>query len=429
MAVVCDVVTAAANTTTGNQTFTSSTMGVAPKAAIIICTSATAADTNTNHIQFSYGFTDGTNQRCITVRSKDANNSMLADYRGASDEVIMLLNTGNNNVNGEANIVSFGTNTVTINWANPPGSAFLVTVIMIGGSDFSATVGELPGASINEDSTFKKNLGFKADVVHFLSSFSTAPFADSTTVSGRLGLGWASRDTADDSGDQNRSMNWWLNDGSADGDPRMRITNAACINGSTSGTVALQVDPATASQFESDGFTVTARNGTWTNDVGFLAMSFGGVNDFKVWEFSTPTATPPTTSTDSGPGFKPEFVMYLTHHVQTVNTEILDLDAGCFGVSAFTADNERHCVAMEEDPPATTNNACSSGSSAVLLPLHDQTAAYDADFSSMAATGPELTWNDNETDAARLWIGFAIEEDVAGANAIPMAGHEYRMRR
>ena len=415
MAVVADVTTVACNTSTGEQTITISGLGVTPKAAIFICTSATVADTNTAHVQYSYGFTDGTNHRVTTNRAKDANNTELADRRGATNEVVMILNTGNNNVNGEANFVSFNADNVIINWGNAPGSAFLLTVILVGGADFSAFVGDF-NQSITEDSTFAvTGVGFKPDVINAFGSYTSNPFGDATAGTCRLCVGWANRDTTDDSGDQNRCLAFKIHDGAAVGDPRAQYRNSLFTAADADvGDVGLQLDPASTA-FGSDGFTVTSRNGIFAGRIAYLAMSFGGVNDFAVWEFSTPTSSSfPHTDTDTGPGFKPQFVMYITHQFQVANTRLTDLDAGVLGVSAFSANNETCNVLMDEDGPTSTNTACVTGTSAVLVPLDDQTAAFDADFSSMEATGPSLTWNDNETDAARLWIGFAIEEDPTG---------------
>jgi hypothetical protein len=424
MAVVADVTRVACNTSTGNQAITISTLGVTPKLALFYWTSATANGTNTAVIHSGFGAADASTQKVCCSRVNDAKTAEQADRRGASDECIQILNAANNNVNGEANWVSFTANTVTINWGKAPSVAFLLDVVLIGGDDFSVAVGEFASHTTIGQSTVVSGLSFKPDALFCFSN--RANFADSgTSVNAALSLGFSTRNTADDSGDQNRSVNWYVDDGDAVGDPNQYVATNRVFKHITDTSAYTGVEITT---YNSDGFDATTRDSGGVYNIGYVAMSFGGVNDFAVWEYQTPVAAPETTVTDTGPGFKPQFVMYLMTQIQTADSHISTEDAGAWGISAFSPNNEFSTASMDEDAATTTNTAERSDNNAVNLPLDDQTAAYDADFSSMQSTGPELIWRDNETDANRVWVGFAIEEDAV-ANAIPMAGHEYRMRR
>jgi hypothetical protein len=58
-----------------------------------------------------------------------------------TDECIAILGATTLSVSGEANFVSFITNGVRINWANPPSAARLMKVTFFAGTDVDAQAG------------------------------------------------------------------------------------------------------------------------------------------------------------------------------------------------------------------------------------------------------------------------------------------------
>ncbi len=425
MAVTARTTRVAVPTVTGNQTITISGLGVTPKLAMFTVTGGSVDGTVTAHMRLGFGATDGVAHRSISMRLRDARASEQADKQGTNDSVVEVINTTNNNIEFQASWVSFNADNVIINWSNVPSTAYLLTVTLVGGDDFSVDVGQFDTHGTADSSTVVTGVGFKSDVVCCFSrqEFFTGIVRNNSAMS----FGFASRDTTDDSGDANVSINIGIDDGSAAGDPFMWYANNRCFKRAFEDTEGVGVE---VTAYGTDGFTATSRDvSEAAQKVGYIAMSFGGVNDFKVWTLSTPTATPPTTSTDAGPGFVPQFVMYGLSHVATANSQIRAADAGSWGISQFDATNQYSNVGMDEYAADPTNVACVADDSVCQMPDDAQAASFLVALDSMAATGPSLDWNDNPTGAARFWAGFAIEEDAAGASAIPMAQVEYSRRR
>ena len=129
-------VRAAGQTGGGDQDFTVSGFGT-PKAAIFLCSLATADGTLADGAAISIGATDGTNQWAITFYDEHGGTSSDCYSNYATDEVVQIL-AADGTIDGEANFSTWITDGVRLTWGNAPAAAYLITVILIGGSDVSA---------------------------------------------------------------------------------------------------------------------------------------------------------------------------------------------------------------------------------------------------------------------------------------------------
>ncbi len=122
-----------ANGTTQDVTFS-----FTPKA--IIVTSAGAATDNSSiaHHQLSYGFSDGTNQACVTIGSEDAAAAADAGRSHRTDSCFARLSeSAPNNTLVCRGSAAFGTNKVTFTWTVNDAVATIIDVWAIAGDDIT----------------------------------------------------------------------------------------------------------------------------------------------------------------------------------------------------------------------------------------------------------------------------------------------------
>ncbi len=126
------------STSTGNQTFSSGESWT-PKAAVFIVNSATADATSTAHLLVGYGVAVSTSARgCFSCIDENGQATTDSARGGETDNCIAISATNPGSTpDGLADLVSFGSGSVTVNWSNPPGSAYKITVILLGGDDLS----------------------------------------------------------------------------------------------------------------------------------------------------------------------------------------------------------------------------------------------------------------------------------------------------
>ena len=132
-----EMVTVAANTSTGTQDFTVAGFGT-PKGAIFLVSYGTANGTAVNHAMLSVGFTDGTRQRAIGIRVENAvvGGSDTGNIESSTACILTALNSADT-TDGVATFDSWITDGVRVNWTDAPPSAYLVTCILFGGSGVS----------------------------------------------------------------------------------------------------------------------------------------------------------------------------------------------------------------------------------------------------------------------------------------------------
>jgi hypothetical protein len=127
--------------------------GLTPKAIILWSNGLTTTDgTYAENYEFTYGFSDGTNDVCQRTTVEDNDTAAVASYSFNNNCVISMCNTTTPTAGTETSrgdLLSFGAGNFHINWSTQSDTtAKVIHYIVIGGSDienvsvFSTTVGD-----------------------------------------------------------------------------------------------------------------------------------------------------------------------------------------------------------------------------------------------------------------------------------------------
>lgn len=401
MGIVVDIVRVACDTSTGNQNITGDLGGLDPKAAILIATRASSDGTATDHAVLSFGFTDGTNEFVESNTSEHGVADSDSDRYINNDACVYFNDPGGPGTDGEASFNAWLSNGIQINWSNAPASAYLLTVILLGGSDLSVEANNIAGLAQDAADDVTEP-GFEPDVLITVGNLGS--FGDnSSSWIGCYGL--VHNDRA--SGITQRSMSVWDVNNQGDGLPVARATNTyGWMICNTSGAVLAALDFDT---FDSSGFTATARIGN-TGDVPYLALRFGSGPLVESWVGTHSTPTSGGDDGETGPGFTPQFVFMLGSHMEAIDTAYADNAlAGTIGMMAFDAGAEFANSNSFEQGATTTDTQSISDDTAVELPDDDGGAGLTASFVSFDANGWTLNYSAVEGNA-KLFFALAIAE-------------------
>lgn len=182
----------AAATASGNQVLSTPVGGNTIRAAVIEIIGDTSLGTTAqNHLRYGVGMTDGTTTKCLSTRSRDNRTTSDAGCRAATGDIIDFINAGNNNANGVASFVSFGTDQLTINWSNPPGAAFYMDVTVFFGDLLQAAVRQHASSSTNGGTNSISGIGFQPNMAHVYGADRGFPNPGTGVNHGRLMHGLA----------------------------------------------------------------------------------------------------------------------------------------------------------------------------------------------------------------------------------------------
>jgi len=416
MGITVAVTRVACNTSTGTQDITTSDMGgLTPKAALLIASLAVTDGTAADGAGMYIGVTDGTTHKSYAGEAQHGqaiSNSLYDSY----DTLLNIWDgTAAGTIDGTAIYSAFITNGITIDWTDAPSSAWLLTVVLFGGTDLSANVGSvnLVTQDVGVDVT---TVGFEADAV-FAITYNTSTASSTANFS----IGLAHNDRA--GGVTMRGVFLRDRDNQATTDLNGGIRSDGIIFQGGNGTALLVYHD--ISSFDSSGFTVTPRHESAGNpgnyDVGYLALRFGAgpAVSSKVYTLSTPTST--GSSTDTGAGFEPQAVIYLPTLHTAVDTNASDATVGSKGIAVITAGAQYSTAWSVEDNAADSNTQSLSDNQAINLPLHDGAAGMAAAYTAFTSTGVTLNWTDVEA-SARMYAAWAI-----GANPAAPGGFTPRL--
>lgn len=377
----------------GNTDWTTADLGgLTPKAVMIIANHADTDGTVETGLIFGLGFADATRE----ASTSNANQSAVASSNSkcTSEAAVISIDDWGGTAIAIASFVSFITNGVRLNFTVVDTDALLFTVVFFAGDDLSVYADAPSISSGANDITapgFQPDLLLAtcnwnaADAAHMITGFGAA------TSSAQRSVGIGSRD------DQSTSQE-------------------NTILGTTDIVTALFNDAVffqmTISAFDANGFTVTKSGHAAAKEFAYLALNFGGSASAWVGSMDTPTATGDDAQT--GPSFKPQFVMLGMTDCQAENVLEADADAGSFGIVTFDKDgNEFSNSWASEEGVTTTNTQSLSDNQAVNFHTGAGVAQHAATFSAMDATG--FTLNYSVADGTtRKWLGVAIEEVAAG---------------
>lgn len=284
-----------------------------PKAAIFWMSQGTTDGAWANHIRYSIGFADGTNERCVAARCRNGVGATECDKLGSnSHSLIFLSNTANSIVGSFAfdswiAPVSGANGGVRINWDDELSAAFLLNYMLIGGDDVEAAVGDIMSSTTIGGTASVTGLSGKPDVVLFASSVAS-DWIETITADAKLGFGWAVRGDSDAIsqacaawGDEDNQVN---TQHGSNGDTALCMTSVALSSGATKG------QGADLTAWNSDGFTLTTRELASAMRIGYLSLR-GTRGPIDAWSGGIDSEIATGSKAYTNPGWKPQALFEL----------------------------------------------------------------------------------------------------------------------
>ncbi len=394
-------------------------------AAIVICSIVTSNGTPVSDRVMSIGVmadqngsTSSPSQSCSYIWSDDGGADSACTGGGDDDAIIALPSSGAGfNAVATADFVDTTNGSgIQLSWSNYPADNYLIKVVLFGGSDVSAHVDVVAAVEGGLDVTAP---GFEPRAVFFVGNEGStlAEQQGGLGVNAAISFGCAHNGPSS-TVTQKSACHLEVGSGNPEQDPKTNVQNDHAVQWCTTFATSLwrHLD---VSAFDSSGFTVTTTDDNFddppnTMYVTYLAIDFNAEQGFWLGDLETPTATGPTTDSETGPGFTPQIIGICATHANTVNVQEADDGADSFGIGFTTSDTTASITVACEDDAATMNSQ-SHASSSNLLDIYTDgdTVQCSASLSSLDENGFTLNYSDTDTSARLGWV-FAIEEN-AGA--------------
>ncbi len=383
------MVQATLRATTGTQDFTVAGFGTCV-AALFIMSTATTIGLPRNNLMASVGAADGTNQWVCTGTHTHNVSIGTSDRRGATDEVLMFINSSGSVVQ-EANFDSFITDGVRINLAVTDGFTRAVTVYLIGGG---ATAACGTGALGGSGATVTFAPGIESDVL-IIAHMTLHAIDDTVKDASSFGLGYGTWDGATIL----QSSFIGINANTTEGDPRAQVTDDTIV-------AFHDTRQATLGNITTTEFDLTSSADDLTGaDIGFLSINIGAAT---AW---TGILTSPTTTGEhafTGVGFTPKFGMITTTMLTDLDVVEVDAKAGAYGLGGFVSTSEEFSNSWaDEDNSATIDAQGNADTKSINMDEHDGTDAYEANFVAFTNDGVTLDFT-VANSTARLWPSLFI---------------------
>ena len=387
----------AASTGAGTQDITISGFGT-PKAALFMMNLGLTDDTAANTAAIGIGATDGTNEWACSVNSWNGQGTTSTYSRGMTDKCIALLSSGSGAIFGEAAFDSWITDGVRINWASS-AAATLLTVVLFGGNDLSAKVGNTQDMGASTDTQFNvTGVGFEPDALIMASH--GQDFDDVAKAQAIISVGFA----ANDGSETQRALGWLDTDAQGTTAINAQLDTSKILSLVFAGAQNKEIE---LDSFEADGFKITTGSTAWYSNPGYLALNFNGAAKAAVGSLDTPTSDGSVSYT--WPGFRPSFLLHLCSYLAAEDSVSATGNAEAFGVGVVDGTNE-YVINVHSDDGLGTSRAQSMSSSrmAQSLMATGGTLQNKWAFTSFNATGYTIS-STLTNGTARKFAGLAIE--------------------
>lgn len=404
MAVDVAVTRVACNTSTGTQDITVASFGT-PKAALFICSVGVTNDTAAADLNLSIGAATGaSNEWCLSFSSEDGVGTSSSWATTDSDRCVRISTAGSSGAtDGDAEFNSWITDGVRIDWQTAPSAAWLLTVVLFGGTDLSAHANNIALGNSVDNAVDVTDPGFEPTLVIAAVQGGVAIDAGAGSLYPAFGI------IHNDVGVTQRTAAFHMSNGGPSGSPEGRCTATYGI---------MQIDSSAGldwggefGSFDASGFTVTTRNAGANNTaLMYLALKLGGTE--AGWVGTVDTPTNPGNAAESGPGFAPKFVFQIGTLMEALDTAYNSSPlAGTMGLGAFTSSAEYMTSGSNEDGAATLDTQSLSTDTAIELPQDDGTTGLTAAFTSMDTDGWTLNYS-AVLGNAKKFFALAIGEET-----------------
>lgn len=392
------VVQQAARTTAGTQDFTSSGFGT-PKAAMCLVSYGATNGTAVSHAGLSVGFTDGTRQHAMSVRSKHGVTTTVTGRRADTTDLLVLADP-DGAVILRVQFSAWITNGLRVNYSVAPSTAYQVSCTLFGGAGITnAYVNTVTTPSTVDLSTTVSTVGFQPDVVIGAVN-GDGSYNDTNQSQGDLSIGYAIN------GATQKAHSWSDVTGLGTTSVLARnLSNRIGRSGINSQQVELQ-------NFTSSGFDATTRGSSFSATLGYLALKLSGIAATGL-AIDSPTATGSRSIT--GINGIPQWGLLVSGAVGSVDTTTIDGNAEAFGLSTFTS-AAQSCVAIASDDAVTTTATESMVDSKPVCLRKDAGLFYSASFTSFSSGTATFNYA-TANGTARKWIGLFLSAPASGSGA------------
>lgn len=387
----------ACDTDAGSQDITIDGFGT-PKAALFMISCATTDDTATTHAYFGIGATDGTTQWACSIATEDGLGTTDTNSRAMTDECVALLHDAGN-IDGEGNSTTLITDGVRVTWGDAPSAARLMTVVLFGGNDLTAKVGNTQDLGASTDTQFSvTGVGFEPDALIMASH--GQDFDDVAKAQATISVGFA----ANDGSETQRALGWVDTDNQGTTSINAQLDTSKILSLVFAGAQNKEIE---LDSFEADGFKITTGSTAWYSNPGYLALNFNGAAKAAVGSLDTPTSDGSVSYT--WPGFRPSFLLHLCSYLAAEDSVSATGNAEAFGVGVVDGTNE-YVINVHSDDGLGTSRAQSMSSSrmAQSLMATGGTLQNKWAFTSFNATGYTIS-STLTNGTARKFAGLAIE--------------------
>jgi hypothetical protein len=385
------------------------------KAAMVWSAPSTTAGTTLDHGRFSIGFTDGTRQRCVSIRSRDNATTTSCVRQAVTDSMLWIYSATATSVAGQMALSSLASNKLVGTWATLPPAAWLVNCLQFGGSDITAYCGDFTTSGTEGATVNVTDPNFEPDLILFASRITAVDGTSGQHAvisigyacwesDGTLKQGCLSFSDEDNLGAPNTRIGFKLEEG--------RVARQYNVGGPTEGSSA-----AVAARL-SNGFSVDLLDGATATNLVYLAIRSNGA--LRYTSDSNTTRTTTGTQTFS-PGIAPQAILGLFTHTLTLNSLDTGATAGSWGVGVATGTSEEMCSAyMSQDDIPTSNTKCLTSAVFSDVPLPGGGAGTIFDLS---AVGTDATLNYTTVDGtASQMLLLTISRSLVRGPAKTTAG-------
>lgn len=364
------VVQCALPTTNGGTVACTSSAFGTPKGALVWGGFGTANGTVVDHAGLWIGGYDGTNQNSIGMTEGD--NLPDSDTGAAIDSNSALITLDSAHTKDGDCTASFITDGIRLTCADAPPAAYVVNVLLIGGSGVSNVfVGTATGNASVGGTTAVSAPGFTPDVVLPWSAYTTGAWRPSVGIATNEGGSIVQRAMASNHNDANATM---------------AVSSVLSTNRLVASPVGLGTLELTS--WDANGFTVTTRDSTsGVPSFGYLAIKLNGLLA-KLMTSAAPAGAGSQSVT--GVGFRPQVGLMLQGEFAAADTIYSADDGEVFAFSAFTAAGSAGSGTYNEDSDGTSNTESMTDSKAC------RTRKDNADYATCTLTsldGDGATFN------------------------------------
>ncbi len=404
--------------------FTKSGFGTSKACIVLLGHDTTDGTAVTVQSRVSIGFSDFTDDFCITHQDENASAKVDCDALKSNTACYINLNTGANiEVSGIASTITDG-----VRLTNNAGSAVtdrFATVIMFGGADLTVALTREAINSSEDGTTTRAHSGFtdgNDKLIFFVGTDIGSEDSASTGINNSFGVCHVSGSDGGGYTFVQRCLGWASDHNNTEGTPYSVLRTTEVLKIITEGGASGWGLEVTAFSSSGNTFTVTTR-GTGAG-AGMEVYSLALDIDDRTAKVGSVDG--PTSGTSWAPsvtlGFTPQYVgLGLTDTDIENSIEADDVQAGVLGISSVAGSGEETCHSWyNAENTATTDTANLFRSRAIDLRDDDTSQTLqDHSFSSFDSGGWTYTINSEDETVAKKWFYWAIEAVGAPAAGQP----------